>query len=129
MHVIPPVVMPLANANTSWTMPESDMKLHVENAFEKLDGLIAEMQSLRRNKVQTVKVGFVVDEIVNYAREQEIDLIVIGTHGHTGLQRFLLGSVAEKLVRVSECPVLTVHPTGHQFVDESTVGKATGDKA
>ncbi|PSP84318.1 universal stress protein [Halobacteriales archaeon QS_1_68_17] len=46
--------------------------------------------------------------ILEYADEQDVDLIVMGTHGRTGLGRFLLGSVTERVVRNSEVPVLTV---------------------
>lgn len=52
--------------------------------------------------------------IVEYSEEADIDLIVMGTHGRTGLDRYLLGSVTEKVVRTSEVPVLTVR------VDESS---------
>ena len=55
-------------------------------------------------------------EIVRYARAENIDLIVISTHGRTGLSHMLIGSVAETVVRTSSCPVLTVRPKGHQFV-------------
>lgn len=47
--------------------------------------------------------------VVAYAVENDIDLIVMGTRGKTGFERYLLGSVAEKVVRVSPIPVLTVH--------------------
>lgn len=46
--------------------------------------------------------------ILEYADERDIDCIVMGTHGRTGVERFLLGSVTEKVVRLSEVPVLTV---------------------
>ena len=46
--------------------------------------------------------------IVEYAEETEVDLLVMGTHGRTGLERYLLGSVTEKVVRTSNAPVLTV---------------------
>ena len=49
-------------------------------------------------------------EILNLAAERKIDLIVMGTHGRTGVKRFLLGSVAERVVRESPVPVLTIHP-------------------
>ena len=49
-------------------------------------------------------------EIIEYAQENEIDLIVMGTHGRTAVSHFLLGSVAEKVVRSAPCPVLTVGP-------------------
>ena len=54
-------------------------------------------------------------EIIHYAQENEIDLIVIATHGHGGLTSMLLGSVTEKVVRKSPCPVLTVRTPGHEF--------------
>lgn len=50
--------------------------------------------------------------ILDYAGEQGIDLIVMGTHGRTGLDRYLLGSVTEKVVRSSDVPVLTVRMNG-----------------
>ena len=49
------------------------------------------------------------DEIVKLADEKDADLIVIATHGESGWQRFLFGSVTEKVVRMTSCPVLTVH--------------------
>ncbi|MFB6130617.1 MAG: universal stress protein [Salinigranum sp.] len=48
------------------------------------------------------------EEILRYARENDVDLVVMGTHGRTGLDRYLIGSVAERLVRTSQVPVLTV---------------------
>jgi nucleotide-binding universal stress UspA family protein len=55
-------------------------------------------------------------EIVRYARASDIDLIVIGTHGRGAVAHMLMGSVAEKVVRRSPCPVLTVHHPEHEFV-------------
>ena len=55
-----------------------------------------------------VAVGHPADTIVRFAQERSADLIVMGTHGRTGLQHVLLGSVAEKVVRLAPCPVLTV---------------------
>jgi nucleotide-binding universal stress UspA family protein len=52
------------------------------------------------------------DEILRYAKTAKIDLIVMGTHGRTGLARVALGSVAEAVVRAAPCPVLTVHSAG-----------------
>jgi universal stress protein A len=66
--------------------------------------------------VRHVRVGTPFLEIVRYAKETAIDLIVLGTHGRTGLAHVLLGSTAEKVVRKSPCPVLTVRPEGHDFV-------------
>ena len=55
-------------------------------------------------------------EIIRYAREHDIGLIVIGTHGRTGLQQAMIGSVAERVVRKAPCPVMVVRSSGHQFV-------------
>jgi len=55
-----------------------------------------------------VDSGLASNKIVQYANENDIDLIVIGTHGRTGLKRALMGSVAEAVVRKAECPVLAI---------------------
>jgi universal stress protein A len=55
-------------------------------------------------------------EVVEVAKVQEIDLIVISTHGHTGLKHSLLGSIAEKVVRHAPCPVLVVRENEHEFL-------------
>ncbi|HXJ78263.1 MAG TPA: universal stress protein [Candidatus Methylomirabilis sp.] len=72
-----------------------------------------QMQDLVRGQFQgpwevEVATGPPADTIVRVARERGADLIVMGTHGRTGLQHVLLGSVAEKVVRLAPCPVLTV---------------------
>ncbi len=54
--------------------------------------------------------GNAAPEIINFAAGWKIDLVVMGTHGRTGLKHFLLGSVAERVVRESPVPVLTIHP-------------------
>jgi nucleotide-binding universal stress UspA family protein len=60
-----------------------------------------------------VRWGNPVEEVVAYAREQAIDLIVIATHGRSGLSHVLLGSVAERIVREAPCPVLTIRDRQH----------------
>jgi nucleotide-binding universal stress UspA family protein len=55
-----------------------------------------------------VEEGDPIDEILHFAAENHVDLIVMGTHGRTGLRRLLMGSVAEQVVRKAPCPVLTV---------------------
>lgn len=52
--------------------------------------------------------------LLNYVDERDIDLVVMGTHGRTGLSRYLLGSVTEKIVRLADLPVLTVSPPEQQ---------------
>ena len=58
----------------------------------------------------TVIRGEVVEEIVNYATEEQAGLIIMGTHGNKGLERILLGSVAERVLKRAHCPTLTMNP-------------------
>ena len=57
-----------------------------------------------------MRVGSAAQEIIAHADENKADCIVIATHGHTGFAHFLFGSIAEKVVRTSPCPVFTVRP-------------------
>lgn len=59
----------------------------------------------------TVMRGIPYEEILKFAKEKGIDLIIIGTHGRKGIDRVLFGSTAERVVRNAECPVLTVRKT------------------
>ncbi|TVM03574.1 MAG: universal stress protein [Candidatus Brocadia sp. WS118] len=55
-------------------------------------------------------------EIIKTSKEHKIDLIVIGTHGRTGISHAIMGSVAEKVVRKAPCPVLTIRHPEHDFI-------------
>jgi nucleotide-binding universal stress UspA family protein len=63
--------------------------------------------------------GVPAEMIVNAAQETGCDLIVMGTHGRTGLRRLLVGSVAEHVLRQAPCPVLTVRAPFHELVAEA----------
>ncbi|HTM52604.1 MAG TPA: universal stress protein [Pirellulales bacterium] len=58
-------------------------------------------------------MGIAADDIARLAEEEKADLIVIGTHGRTGLSRVLMGSVAESVMRMATCPVLTIKAPSH----------------
>ncbi len=78
-----------------------------------LDHLLVELHRLRPNDPNTrvqylLAEGFPAPEILRVAREAQCDLIVMGTHGRTGLNRFVMGSVAEEVLRLARCLVLTV---------------------
>ena len=68
----------------------------------------AEMRGHGVSARSVIRSGVAVDEIVKLASEEPCDLIVIGTHGRGGLGRFFLGSVADRVVRLAPCPVMTV---------------------
>lgn len=55
-----------------------------------------------------VRIGAPAEEILSFARDEAMDLVVVGTHGRTGLKHLVLGSVAERVVRQAPCPVLVV---------------------
>jgi nucleotide-binding universal stress UspA family protein len=63
-----------------------------------------------------IRAGHVANEILEYALGNGVDLIVIATHGLSGLKHFLLGSVAEKVIRRAPCPVLTVKSFGETSI-------------
>jgi len=73
---------------------------------EQLDRLQAPRADVRAER--RLAEGDAVEEILRVAKEANADLIVMGTHGRTGLGRLLMGSVAEQVVRRASCPVLTV---------------------
>jgi nucleotide-binding universal stress UspA family protein len=54
-------------------------------------------------------------EIISIAKKNKVDMIVMGSHGRTGIAHILLGSVSEKVVRKAPCPVLIVRQSGHKF--------------
>lgn len=85
-------------------------------AAKSLETVVEAEWARKHPVIREIRKGPAFLEIIRYAREMDIDLIVMSTHGRTGLSHLLLGSVAENVVRTSCCPVLTVHPTGHKFI-------------
>jgi universal stress protein A len=85
-------------------------------AEKSLAGVLDPKWAEGRTVVKAMVEGSPKTEIIAYARKHNIDLIVLSTHGRTGLAHVLMGSVAESVVRTAPCPVLTVRPEGHQFV-------------
>lgn len=118
IHVVPQLPLPFPDSNSVWVVPDIDVKSQIEVAKRRLEQEVSTEWASSHSCVSSVEAGFAVDEIVRYATKNDIDLIVVGTHGHTGLNRLLLGSVAEKIVRLAQCPVLTVHPKGHVFASD-----------
>jgi nucleotide-binding universal stress UspA family protein len=63
-----------------------------------------------------IRIGPPHVQVVQYARDLEVDLIVIATHGRSGLKHALIGSVAEKVVHMAPCPVLSMKHPEHEFI-------------
>jgi nucleotide-binding universal stress UspA family protein len=87
----------------------ADFWANVKNEAEQQLGAYAEKLRGRGLEVEAlVREGYPATVIVEEAVSQGADLLVIGTHGHTGLKHLLLGSIAERVVQKAPCPVLTV---------------------
>lgn len=97
--------------------PWGDYTAELEEAARKrLDELPGALRFEKSRLIHEVRKGAPFLEIIWYAKKNAIDLIVIGTHGRTGLAHMLMGSVAEKVVRNAPCPVRTVRHPDHKFV-------------
>lgn len=68
--------------------------------------------NIKRTRVH-LRLGPPAEEVAQLAADLDADLVIVGTHGRRGVRRFLLGSVAEGTVRLSQCPVLVVRPKDH----------------
>ena len=80
----------------------------MENSRRQLDSFLAANLKAPVQAEKVIRRGRPFQEIVNYAQDQKMDLLVIGTHGRSALRQALLGSVADKVVHKSPCPVMTV---------------------
>jgi nucleotide-binding universal stress UspA family protein len=109
LHVVPPVPIPIEG----YFPPQMYQELvdgasrEAQAGMEAWLGRMAEPRPKARARVED---GAAAQRIVDVARDEGSDLIVVGTHGRTGFGRILLGSIADRVVRVAPCPVLTVGP-------------------
>lgn len=86
-----------------------------KSAWQEMDKWFAEVSQQVKDVDKMVVRGVPFVEIIKTAKARNADLIVIGTHGRTGIDHMLFGSTAEKVVRKSPCPVLTVRIAGKEF--------------
>lgn len=86
-----------------------------ESASKELEKCCQEELKGVKDIEKIVLKGIPDDEILKVARDKKIDLIIIGTHGRTGIDRLLFGSTAEKVVRKAPCPVLSVRLPEHRI--------------
>lgn len=93
-------------------LPQALAEAQQIGATESLEGVVKELAARGVKADFAVRMGPAARETIELARERKADLIVIGTHGRSGLSRLLLGSVAENVLRHADCPVLTVRPSG-----------------
>ena len=110
LHVVPD---PMQNWATEAMPVVSDL---AERWKADAEGRLEEIRLDGPQTVRAVRIGHAFVEILHYAADNAIDMIVMGTHGRGPVEHLLLGSVAEKVVRKASCPVLTVKQAGHVFV-------------
>ncbi len=116
LHVVQDLALFIPEAVLVTPQPAPPVEQFVTAARTALERVI---QALNRPDLAVrpeVAEGTTYEAIVSFARERGVDLIIMGTHGHTGLAHVLLGSVAERVVRRAPCPVLTVRHPEHEFV-------------
>ena len=119
IYVIEPVIYPPDFSMGQIAIPAIDGEID-KRAFE-------ELQNLAKNEIppdvkckSIIKTGKPYLEIIETAKEEDIDLIIIASHGHTGVEHILFGSTAEKVVRKAPCPVLSFRDPkkGYEFKEE-----------
>jgi nucleotide-binding universal stress UspA family protein len=95
-------------------------------AAAEMAGFEAEVKKRYRNTRSEIHFGVVYEMILHLAENLGADLIVLATHGHTGLAHALMGSVTEKVVRYSDCPVMTIRtvPRPHALKGKHRKSKA-----
>ncbi|HMN16032.1 MAG TPA: universal stress protein [Ignavibacteriaceae bacterium] len=105
IYVVEPVIYPLDFSMGQIAMPSFSTEWDVR-AKEELDKLAK--KEINSSVKTIIKTGKPFLEIIETAKEEDIDLIIIATHGHTGVEHIIFGSTAEKVVRKAPCPVLTL---------------------
>jgi len=116
LHVIEPFAL---SAELGYIPPEVEnpCQAAMKVALEKLAKHCQQQLGAKCLIQPSVRMGVPWHEITAAANESAADLIIISTHGHTGLKHVLVGSTAERVVRHAPCPVLVVREREHDFVD------------
>jgi universal stress protein A len=114
LHVVEPLVLPAEFGYVPVPSPEDELK-QLNAIKARLRRVAEDLDSAKRSEV-VVRIGRPWQEIAQAVADLGADLLVITTHGRTGIKHVLMGSVAEKIVRHAGCPVLVVRPEEKDFV-------------
>ena len=110
------VVEPIPVVAGDWSPPENwrrdAERRALDAAKNHLAGVAANLKEGGVTAKTVVVSGRAADEILDYIKKNDVDLVIISTHGRSGVSRWVLGSVADRVVRHSRAPVLTVAPAG-----------------
>ena len=120
VNVVEPIVPAVGYTGMAEAMPIAEMSEQIEDSAERELPDVLSCEELRGLKVEEViGHGDAAAEIVRIADERHVDLIVISSHGRTGLGRIIFGSTAEAVVRHAHCPVLVVKPPADEEEKDS----------
>jgi len=116
-HVVEPITYPQSTEFFEPVLDEVELMMKMETAFQQqLEDQVTTLKAQYPKIKGKLVTGNTFLEIIQAARDDDVDMIVMGTHGRTGLAHVLIGSVAERVVRDAPCPVLTVKHPEHEFV-------------
>jgi len=116
-HVVEPITYPQSTEFFEPVLDEVELMMKMQSAFQQqLEDQVATLKTEYPKISGKLVTGNTFLEIIQAARDDDVDMIVMGTHGRTGLAHVLIGSVAERVVREAPCPVLTVKHPAHEFV-------------
>lgn len=115
LYVVEPTVYPADFSFGQVGFPSVEDELRNRGGVE-LEGMVKREIGNRVPARCVVRTGKAFNEIDQYAKEESVDLIIIATHGHSGMEHVLFGSTAEKVVRYAPCPVLIVRIGEKEFV-------------
>ena len=113
LYIVPPIYTVGEYGGMEYPQLQAEMQASGRQALEKLNDM--EVHGQVPTEI-VIRLGAPANEIIETARTLESDLIVLSTHGRTGLKHLLLGSVAEHVVRRAPCPVLIVREREHEFL-------------
>jgi nucleotide-binding universal stress UspA family protein len=111
VHVVPPLVFP-SPVMEDFISEQANLQFYkdaVQRSVEQIESTYLQKMGDYKNALIRVLSGHPASEILNFIDQEKVDLVVMGTHGLTGLAHFFLGSTAERVVRRAGCSVLTVH--------------------
>jgi len=109
VFVVEPTVYPADLGFGQVVLPGIEEELR-EKGAEELQALIDREIGSRVHATSIVRTGSPHQEILSEAEEKNVDMIVVATHGHSGVEHMLFGSTADRIVRHAKCPVLTIRP-------------------
>ena len=115
VYVVEPIIYPADFSFGQLALPSMERELQ-ERGHEQLDTLIQKEVPEGINARCVIRSGKPFVEIIQTANDEQADLIIIATHGHSGIEHALFGSTAEKVVRKSVCPVLSIRSAERDFI-------------